>query len=98
MKPGHLTLVSADAPLSIDEQASIDPAEIAPHDEAFYEQQQKIQRLNAYYDDVVAELRALLDDERRGRLDSPEQAPPPSVASSRLPHGAERGKAARLEP
>jgi|HubBroStandDraft_2_1064218.scaffolds.fasta_scaffold261217_1 hypothetical protein len=71
MKPGHLTLVSADEPVAFDEQASIDQASIdqhtlAPHEAEFREQQQKIQRLNAYYDDVVAELRALLDESEEG--------------------------------
>jgi hypothetical protein len=79
MKPGHLTLVPAGECLSIDEQASIDPAEIAPHEEEFREQQQKIQRLNEYYDDVVAELRALLDDSDEGSWIRPSIAPAPSA-------------------
>ena len=80
MKPGHLTLVSADEPLAIDEQAPIDQTEIAPHEEAFREQQQKIQRLNDYYDDVVAELRALLDQSDEGSWIRPGVAPAPSTS------------------
>jgi hypothetical protein len=66
MKPGHLTLVPADECRSIGEQASSDQAAIATHEEAFREQQQKIERLNEYYNDVVAELRALLDQSEEG--------------------------------
>jgi hypothetical protein len=95
MKPGHLTLVSADEPLAFDEQASIDQASIdqgsvdqglndqptiAPHEAEFREQQQKIQRLNAYYDDVVAELRALLDESEEGGWIRPNAAAAPSAS------------------
>jgi hypothetical protein len=85
MKPGHLTLVSADEPLAFDEQASIDQGlidqpTIAPHEAEFREQQQKIQRLNAYYDDVVAELRALLDESEEGGWIRPNTAPAPSTS------------------
>jgi hypothetical protein len=80
MKPGHLTLVSADELLSIDEQASIDQAGLAPHEEAFREQQQRIQRLNEYYDDVVAELRALLDESEEGIWIRPTVTSAPSAS------------------
>jgi hypothetical protein len=71
MKPGDLRLVSADGVVSLDERAPSDPADypthdFATHDDEFRAQQQKIERLNAYYDEVVAELLALLnrdDDE-----------------------------------
>ena len=85
MKPGHLTLVSADEPLAFDEQASVEQGliehpTIAPHEAEFREQQQKIQRLNAYYDDVVAELRALLDESEEGGWIRPNMAPAPSAS------------------
>jgi hypothetical protein len=85
MKPGHLTLVSADEPLAFDEQASVEQGliqhpTIAPHEAEFREQQQKIQRLNAYYDDVVAELRALLDESEEGGWIRPNTAPAPSAS------------------
>jgi|HubBroStandDraft_2_1064218.scaffolds.fasta_scaffold3001478_1 hypothetical protein len=64
MKPGDLELVPADERLSLDEGAPLDPADSAMHDEEFRAQRQKIQRLNQYYDEVVAELRALLDSDR----------------------------------
>lgn len=61
MKSGDLTLVPADE-LSLDEQALSEPAEPAAHDDEFRAQQHRIERLNEYYNDVVAELRALLDE------------------------------------
>jgi hypothetical protein len=59
MKSGDLELVSADELVSLD--APSDPAELATLDDEFRAQQEKIDRLNQYYDEVVAELRALLD-------------------------------------
>jgi hypothetical protein len=76
MKPGHLALVPEGELLSIDEQASTDPAAIA-YEVAFREQQQKIQLLNKYYDDVVAELRALLDQSEEGGWIRPDVTPAP---------------------
>jgi hypothetical protein len=78
MKPGHLALVPEGELLSIDEQASTDPAAIA-YEVAFREQQQKIQLLNKYYDDVVAELRALLDQSEEGGWIRPDVTPAPSA-------------------
>ena len=79
MKPGHLALVPEGELLSIDEQASIDQAAVPPYEEAFREQQQKIQLLSKYYDDVVAELRALLDESEEGSYVRPSAAPTPSA-------------------
>jgi hypothetical protein len=72
MKSGDLKLVPAGDPLSPDlltpdplalhEQSSLQPADPATHDEAFRTQQQKIQRLNQYYNEVVAELLTLLNE------------------------------------
>jgi hypothetical protein len=56
MKPGDLETIPADELWLLDEGA---PS--VPHDDEFRAQQQKSERLNQYYDEVVAELRALLD-------------------------------------
>jgi hypothetical protein len=61
MKPGDIETLSRDELVSFDERAAFDPTETATHDDAFRAQQQKTERLNQYYDEVVAELRALLD-------------------------------------
>jgi hypothetical protein len=63
MKPGDPTSKAGDELLSLDRRAPSDPAEY-PHDDEFLAQQQKIERLNQYYDEVVAELRALLAQDR----------------------------------
>jgi hypothetical protein len=60
MKPGDPTSIAGDE-LLLDERSPPVQAETAPHDDEFYVQQQRIERLNQYYDEVVAELRALLD-------------------------------------
>jgi hypothetical protein len=78
MKPGHLALVPEGELLSMDEQASTDQAANA-YDEAFRAQQQKIQLLSKYYDDVVAELRAMLDESEEGGWIRPGVAPAPSA-------------------
>ena len=60
MKPGDPKSMSVDELLLLDEQAPSAPAEPATYDDAFRVQQQKFERLNEYYDEVVAELRTLL--------------------------------------
>ena len=60
MKPGDPQTNSVDE-LLFDEQTPSEPAEPATHADAFGVQQQRIDRLNQYYDEVVAELRALID-------------------------------------
>jgi hypothetical protein len=60
MNPGDPETMTMDELRPLDEQALSDPAESATHDDEFRAQQQKIDRLNAYYDEVVVELRALL--------------------------------------
>jgi hypothetical protein len=60
MKPGDSETMTVDELRPLDGQALSDPAESATLDDAFRAQQQKIERLNAYYDEVVVELRALL--------------------------------------
>jgi hypothetical protein len=69
MKSGNLKLVPDGDVLTLERPAS-DPAESAAYDEAFFVQQQRSQRLSAYYDEVVAELLTLLneseDDEDEG--------------------------------
>jgi hypothetical protein len=47
---------------TLDEQVSFQPAEPASYEDAFRAQQQKIQRLNEYYDQVVAELLVVLHE------------------------------------
>jgi hypothetical protein len=47
---------------TLDEQASLQPAEPLNYEEAFRVHQEKIQRLNDYYDQVVAELLVLLNE------------------------------------
>jgi hypothetical protein len=61
MKSGDLRLVSDGDVLTLERPAS-DSTESATHDDEFRVQQQKIQRLTAYYDEVVAELLALLNE------------------------------------
>ena len=61
MKSRKLELVPAGEPVSLDAPAPSDAIEVATFDDAFRAQQQKIARLNQYYDEVVAELRILLD-------------------------------------
>lgn len=80
MKSGHLALVPAGELLSVDEQALIDQTAAAPYEDAFREQQQKIQLLSKYYDDVVAELRAMLDDSEEGAWIRPKAAAEPSTS------------------
>ena len=60
MKPVDLETMTVEEPWSLDERALSDPAGSATHDDEFYAQRQKIERLNEYYDEVVVELRALL--------------------------------------
>jgi hypothetical protein len=60
MKPGDSETMTMDESLPLDARALSDSAEFATHDDEFRTQQQKIDRLNQYYDDVVVELRALL--------------------------------------
>ena len=61
MKPGNIDSMPAAELFSFDDRARLNPAERGMLDEEFAAQQQKIERLNRYYDDVVTELRALLD-------------------------------------
>ena len=61
MKPGNPESMPAEELFSFDDGAPLDPAESTALDEEFRAQQQKSERLNEYYDEVVAELRALLD-------------------------------------
>jgi hypothetical protein len=49
----------------LDEQVPFLPAEPATYEDAFRAQQQKIQRLNEYYDQVVAELLVLLNESEK---------------------------------
>ena len=44
------------------EQVSFQPADPASYEDAFSAQQQKIQRLTEYYDQVVAELLVVLNE------------------------------------
>lgn len=62
MNPGDLETTSVLEPWPVDERTLFEPAEPATHDDEFIAQQQRIDRLNEYYNDVVAELRALLDE------------------------------------
>jgi hypothetical protein len=61
MKSGDLETIPADELWILDEGAPSAPVEPVPHDDEFIALQQKSERLNQYYDEVVAELRALLD-------------------------------------
>jgi hypothetical protein len=78
MKSGNLALAPAGELLSMDDRASIDQAAAATYEDEFHEQWQKVQRLNQYYDDVVAELRALLDQSEEGSYIRPSAAPAPA--------------------
>jgi hypothetical protein len=57
MNPGDLEATAMDE-LAL---APSEPAEQAAQADEFAVQQQRIDRLNRYYDEVVAELRALID-------------------------------------
>jgi hypothetical protein len=48
--------------LTTDDQVSFQPAEPASYEDAFNAQQQKAQRLNEYYNQVVAELLVVLNE------------------------------------
>ena len=61
MKPGNIESMPTAELFSLDDRAPLNPAERAALDDEFAAQQQKIERLNQYYDEVVAELRVLLD-------------------------------------
>ena len=61
MKPGDSETLSRDEAVSFDERSSFEPTISPDLDDAFVAQQQKFDRLNRYYDDVVVELRKLLD-------------------------------------
>jgi hypothetical protein len=50
---------------ALDEQVSLQPAEPLNYEEAFRVHQQKIQRLNEYYEQVVAELLVLLNESEK---------------------------------
>ena len=63
MKPGDIETLSRDEPVSL---ALSDATESLTPDDAFRAHQQKVERLNQYYDEVVAELRALFDQSDEG--------------------------------
>jgi hypothetical protein len=84
MKSRKLELVSAGEHVSLDAPAMSDAAEVATFDDEFRAQQQKIERLNQYYDDVVAELRILLDQSEDEVVErSAPEAKPSQVARAR---------------
>jgi hypothetical protein len=60
MKPGDSETMTVDELRPLDKRVLSDPALSATHDDEFRAQQQKSERLNEYYDEVVVELRALL--------------------------------------
>jgi hypothetical protein len=51
--------------LTPDEQVSFQRAEAASYEDAFSAQQQKIHRLNEYYNQVVAELLVVLNESEK---------------------------------
>ena len=51
--------------LTSNDQVSFHPAEPASYEDAFHAQQQKIQRLNEYYNQVVAELLVVLNESEK---------------------------------
>jgi hypothetical protein len=78
MKSGDLALAPRDELMPL-ERVPSDPAEVAAYDDEFrVQQQQKIQRLSEYYDQVVAELLALLNESH----DEGDLAPPISVGEA----------------
>jgi hypothetical protein len=62
MKSGDFEFEPADDLMTLDEQVPFDAAEPATYDDEFLVQQQKIERLTEYYDQVVAELLILLNE------------------------------------
>jgi hypothetical protein len=77
MKSGDLALAPAGELMTL-ERVPSDPAEAAAYDDEFLVQQQKIQRLSEYYDQVVAELLALLNESH----DEGDPAPSTSVGEA----------------
>jgi hypothetical protein len=53
--------MSNDGPLSVAEPIANDPAETTTHSDKLREQLKSSERLNEYYNEVVAELRASLE-------------------------------------
>jgi hypothetical protein len=60
MRTGDSETMTVDELPPLDARVLSAPAEPATHDDEFRAQQQKSERLNEYYDEVVVELRALL--------------------------------------
>jgi hypothetical protein len=61
MKSHEIKSLSVEEPSSLQELAAPDGAEAATRGDEFDAQWQKIQRLNEYCDEAVAEIRASLD-------------------------------------
>ena len=61
MKSSDLALAPSGELMTLERMPS-DPAQAAAYDDEFRVQQQKIQRLGEYYDQVVAELLVLLNE------------------------------------
>jgi hypothetical protein len=83
---GHLTLLPANELLAVVEHAAT-----STHEQAFREQQQKIQRLNAYCDNVVAQLSPLLDQSDEGSWFRPSAASATSMPTQSIPRPNLRG-------
>jgi hypothetical protein len=77
MKSSDLALAPSGELMTL-ERVPSGPAEAAAYDDEFLVQQQKIQRLSEYYDQVVAELLALLNESD----DEGDRAPPISVGEA----------------
>ena len=77
MKSSDLALAPSGELLTL-ERVRSDPAEAAAYEDEFRVQQQKIQRLSDYYDQVVAELLILLNESD----DECDLAPPTSVGEA----------------
>jgi hypothetical protein len=77
MKSSDLALAPSGELMTL-ERVPSDRAEAAAYDDEFLVQQQKIQRLSEYYDQVVAELLALLNESD----DEGDRAPPTSVGET----------------
>jgi hypothetical protein len=77
MKSSDLALAPSGELMTL-ERVPSGPAEAAAYDDEFLVQQQKIQRLSEYYDQVVAELLALLNESH----DEGDLAPPASVGEA----------------
>jgi hypothetical protein len=65
MKSGDIETTSVHEPLSLHERTLSGPADPAGHDDEFGAQRQSCERMNEYFDQVIAELLTLLNNSQK---------------------------------